>query len=367
MGQGEKDEPAPAAPRGSSTTFENDDPSGWIREGPVRLLQNGIWKRKNGPVACDIQRRPPQTSPQLNHPLTASGPLVPYIPTGIRRKTVCVIGQDWYPPSANKQTVVFIAVLPPPPPPSSSPLPASAPAVAQLDMSVLEKKLNDSGPRPAPLVWVHPLDLQIESRPIKSLRSSEPANLKPKPQSKLPLTLSPNKTARNALPIQPLSIEKRSRQLDIPQEPLPTKRNRRANPLASLQRFTPLEDPSTRAPPTKLAILAALGTELLDIETWRKGQRSATSSSSPAPPERLSYPTSSLRTEKSAEELLTTDEKLNEMGTMTASTSDWWATANASSRRLSTSTASSGTTTASTAPSSAGKLEPDASFEGGVA
>lgn len=36
------------------TTPEIDDAAGWVREGPVRLLQNGEWKRKNGPVACEM-------------------------------------------------------------------------------------------------------------------------------------------------------------------------------------------------------------------------------------------------------------------------------------------------------------------------
>lgn len=73
-------------------------------------------------------------------------PSVPTVlPTGIRRKAICVIGQDSYPPSESARTVVFIAVLPPPPPPASSPHPFLSTTHGALDMSLLEEKLRTSG------------------------------------------------------------------------------------------------------------------------------------------------------------------------------------------------------------------------------
>lgn len=58
------------------------------------------------------------------------------------------------------------------------------------------------------------------------------------------------------------------------------KRARHENPAPDLRQATPLTpfsntSVSTPQPLTKLAILAALGAELLDIETWRKGPRVA--------------------------------------------------------------------------------------------
>lgn len=36
-----------------SMSLPIEDSSSWPREGPVRVLQGGTWRRKNGPIACE--------------------------------------------------------------------------------------------------------------------------------------------------------------------------------------------------------------------------------------------------------------------------------------------------------------------------
>ncbi|GAA5880653.1 hypothetical protein JCM3774_000565 [Rhodotorula dairenensis] len=252
-----QDETSNAAPAAAQTlpASRTDDATdgGWIREGPVRLLQNGCWKRKNGPVACNL-------------------------------------------------------------------------------------------PRPAPLVWVHPLDLQIECRPIKQLRSSATDNVALK--GKIPASPSPPKPL---LPPPPrLYGKKRHPQSsEHPGSEPPKKRARRASPAPDLRRFTPLADPPQA--PTKLAILAALGAELLDIETWRRGQRVTPAEIVSRPlPSPLSHPTSSLRC--SDDQDLPDSWNIGPGPTKggAASPESWRSFSDVSSRRMSDSTQSSGTSTVST-------------------
>ncbi|GAA5956169.1 hypothetical protein JCM8115_001643 [Rhodotorula mucilaginosa] len=228
------------------TTPEIDDAAGWVREGPVRLLQNGEWKRKNGPVACEI-------------------------------------------------------------------------------------------PRPAPLIWVHPLDLQIESKPIKRLRSSEPGNLAVTDKN-LSAPPPPEKSQRQAPPLPRPSLDKKGRQPVRPTgEVLPAKRPRPANVPSEPRRFTPLEDSIAPNPPTKLAILAALGAELFELEAWRKRQRvpDIPSAGAPAPVARFAYPVSSLRTDDDTPG--SAQKSQGGSDTISATSGAWGAS---SSRRLSFSTSS---------------------------
>ncbi|KWU46295.1 hypothetical protein RHOSPDRAFT_32297 [Rhodotorula sp. JG-1b] len=218
-----------AAAAQTSTAPGIDDAAGWIREGPVRLLQNGDWKRKNGPVACEL-------------------------------------------------------------------------------------------PRPAPLIWVHPLDLQIESKPIKRLRSSEAGSLAQ--TEKNPSAPRPEKFKRQA---PPTSLQNEAQQpFTRPTGPvLPAKRTRPVNVPSEPRRFTPLEASTAPNPPTKLAILAALGAELFDLESWRKRH-------GPAPLARFAYPVSSLRTDDDAPNSSHKSQDGSDAGDRRAG----------SSRRLSTSTSS---------------------------
>ena len=59
----------------STTLVDADDPSAWHREGPVRLLQGGQWKRKNGPTACELCVLSSPASPFLPSRRTASSML----------------------------------------------------------------------------------------------------------------------------------------------------------------------------------------------------------------------------------------------------------------------------------------------------
>ncbi|BGP15958.1 hypothetical protein JCM10213_004773 [Rhodosporidiobolus nylandii] len=122
-----------------------DDSSFWPREGCVRFLQKGAWRRKNGPVACAAcrKRRVRCSGFETGAPCDSCQ----------RRQIDCVVGEDTYPHDAEEQTQLFIPILPPPRPPYSSPSGDDAVAASPLDLTRLADALLTSGPRPAPLVW----------------------------------------------------------------------------------------------------------------------------------------------------------------------------------------------------------------------
>ncbi|GAA5835586.1 hypothetical protein JCM11251_002970 [Rhodosporidiobolus azoricus] len=69
-----------------------------------------------------------------------------------RRGTPCKIGDDTYPCDADEQTVIFVPILPPPAVPCSSPA-GGGNEGGTLDVDLLCEMLDESAPRPAPLVW----------------------------------------------------------------------------------------------------------------------------------------------------------------------------------------------------------------------
>ncbi|GJN89205.1 hypothetical protein Rhopal_002183-T1 [Rhodotorula paludigena] len=125
------------------TAFGDD--LAWHREGPVRMLQQGLWKRRNNPVACDIQV------------------------AGSRRGTDCVVGDDIYSPTAPTQTTIFISVLPPPAVPCPTPCATTSPSW-KLDADALHDSLATIQPRPAPLVWKSPNETLTTSTGSARLR-----------------------------------------------------------------------------------------------------------------------------------------------------------------------------------------------------
>ncbi|GAA5901475.1 hypothetical protein JCM6882_006289 [Rhodosporidiobolus microsporus] len=116
----------------------------WPREGPVRWVQKGGLVRKNGPVACDgcRKRRVRCSGFETGAPCDSCR----------RRETPCVVGDDTYPCDADEQTVLFYPILPPPGAPCSSPS-GSVEEEEELDADALAEMLQESAPRPAPLVW----------------------------------------------------------------------------------------------------------------------------------------------------------------------------------------------------------------------
>ncbi|BGP47925.1 hypothetical protein JCM10450v2_003791 [Rhodotorula kratochvilovae] len=147
----------------SSTTAEDD--SAWHREGPIRLLQDGQWRRKNGPVACDLKRRVRCSGYETGAPCDSC----------IRRNAECVIGDDTYAPDAPAQTTIFIPILPPPAAPCASPISPSRSAFS-FDVDALCDALESSAPRPAPLVWKSPHDsLAPSGGSARGLRQKRPA------------------------------------------------------------------------------------------------------------------------------------------------------------------------------------------------
>ncbi|GAA6002445.1 hypothetical protein JCM10207_001124 [Rhodosporidiobolus poonsookiae] len=144
----------------------NDDPSS--RDGPVRVLQGGKWKRKNGPVACDLCRK---------RRVRCSG-----FDTGApcdscrHRKVACVVGDDTYAHDAPAQTALFVPILPPPNPPCATPaLPGTQHApVLNLQLLCAALEASERNPRPAPLVWKAAPDDSPLQRSGATTRSREP-------------------------------------------------------------------------------------------------------------------------------------------------------------------------------------------------
>ncbi|GAA6027333.1 hypothetical protein JCM8097_002602 [Rhodosporidiobolus ruineniae] len=133
-----------------------EDDSSWPREGACRIVQGGKWRRKNGPVACDMcrKRRVRCSGYETGAPCDSCR----------RRQCECVVGADTYAHTASEQTPLFVPILPPPIPPCSSPSASdSVEALADpLDLTALVEALKDSVPRPAPLVWkASPDDIRL--------------------------------------------------------------------------------------------------------------------------------------------------------------------------------------------------------------
>ncbi|GAA5905890.1 hypothetical protein JCM5296_004346 [Sporobolomyces johnsonii] len=123
--------------------------SAWFREGPCRMLQGGQWRRKNGPVACDLcrKRRVRCSCFETGAPCDSC----------IRRQVPCIIGDDEYAFDAKEPTKLFVPILPPPGVPCPTPVQFDEEVSSlALDLDALCVSLNESAPRPAPLVWKSP-------------------------------------------------------------------------------------------------------------------------------------------------------------------------------------------------------------------
>ncbi|GAA6002124.1 Zn(II)2Cys6 transcription factor domain-containing protein [Rhodotorula paludigena] len=144
----------------SPPTAVGDD-SAWHREGPVRMLQQGQWKRRNNPVACDMcrKRRVRCSGFETGAPCDACS----------RRGTDCVVGDDTYSPTAPTQTTIFTSVLPPPAVPCTSPCSSTSPSWI-LDTDALYDSLANIQPRPAPLSWKSPNETLATSTGSARLR-----------------------------------------------------------------------------------------------------------------------------------------------------------------------------------------------------
>ncbi|BGP55313.1 hypothetical protein JCM8202_000608 [Rhodotorula sphaerocarpa] len=283
---------------GSLKVDAEDDPT-VVREGPVRLLQAGSWKRKNGPAACDLcrQRRVRCSGFETGAPCDSC----------IRRQAYCTFGCDSYAPTAPERTVIFIAILPPPAGPSSTPLVPDQPC-APLDIDALSVKLSDSGPRPAPLVWIHPLDSMQDKAPARQLRARGAPAVASNPTQDLSDEEEEEERpdGKKAAP----TAQKRKRSLNATYSTaLPTSgpatgthrppkggkitRARLRTLLPSLQRFTPLEPPRATGSASGLAVLAYVGAKMLDIEAWKTRDPAC---APPAPKRQRKDPTASFPT-----------------------------------------------------------------------
>ncbi|GAA5916302.1 hypothetical protein JCM8208_007388 [Rhodotorula glutinis] len=265
-------EPTTTATTTSATSpLDLDDSSSWHREGPVRLLQGGQWRRKNGPVACELCRR---------RRVRCSG-----FETGapclscIRRNERCVIGDDTYTPDT-PPTTVFAPILPPPPAPCASPSSCST-APPLLDLDAIDSALATPIPRPAPLVWRATDDsLQPNGLSTRGLRQkrSAPSYVEDEPE---PPVVAPRLLLKKRAPSPP--VDETAPILDEHLEHLETtprpsskpKRVHRTSPSrpvqVKLRRHVPESPASHNSPSVQLAVFCSRTRTLVRLEALKAG------------------------------------------------------------------------------------------------
>lgn len=134
-------------------------------------------------------------------------------------------------------------------------------------------------PRPAPLVWTHPLDAMKEKAPARQLRARDrasPEKAGPAVESNMEHDDEPDPSPQ--VPPPPPSKKTRLAEPKARAQQPELRRKRDRMPVQSkptLHRFTPLPTANPPQPPTALAILAAVGAQMLSLETWKQGSRLA--------------------------------------------------------------------------------------------
>ncbi|GAA5940321.1 hypothetical protein JCM1841_003886 [Sporobolomyces salmonicolor] len=90
----------------------------------------------------------------------------------IRRQVPCIIGADEYAFDAKEPTKLFVPILPPPRVPCPTPAQFDEVSPLALDLDALCISLNESAPRPAPLVWKSPNERSGPDAPVPGLATS---------------------------------------------------------------------------------------------------------------------------------------------------------------------------------------------------